>query len=418
MNTHETKKFPECEASNLAHSGNNGGGATLSEIYAPSEAIISTNYTHRKGGIMNAPENTVPTFESIAALADAALVQDDTTTLPQGEDAAEIFSRLPIYTAADALKPQPPIDWVIPNLLSAGSLAFLVGDGGTKKTWLLLDASVCVAAGKQWLGFPVKERQPVLWIDEESGARRWLSRLGDTIRGQFIDRAPPDIPVQAHCMAGFNLTKKNWLDVLHLSITASGARLVIIDAWADIVPGADENDAGDATAVLHTLRSIAETTRCAFLMVHHTNKNGNYRGTTALKAGCDLMLSVTNEGLDKIVIKTEKARDFAPLAFAARANFTPGQFWLSSDDHHPAHTLTERQAFVLKYLYQKDDKTATRSELLAARGREDAGTPKENIGKHIDRAIEQLRNRNLIKNSGRGQYVLTPQGEKAAEKRA
>ena len=56
-------------------------------------------------------------------------------------------TRYVLYQAADALSTQEPIEWIVQDLISAGSLSIVVGEPGSKKTYSMLDLSVAVAAG-------------------------------------------------------------------------------------------------------------------------------------------------------------------------------------------------------------------------------------------------------------------------------
>ncbi len=96
--------------------------------------------------------------------------------------------RFTVYSATDALEPQPPIDWIIESLFSAGSVSAIYGEGGSKKTYAMLDAAVCVAIGAQWLDLATS-KSAVLIVDEESGRRRLSRRLGDVLRGHMADVA-------------------------------------------------------------------------------------------------------------------------------------------------------------------------------------------------------------------------------------
>ncbi len=60
------------------------------------------------------------------------------------------------------------------------------------------------------------------------------------------------------------------------------AKLVIIDALADVMAGGDENSVKDTQPVFMQLRKIAEETGAAILVIHHVNKMGDYRGSTAI----------------------------------------------------------------------------------------------------------------------------------------
>lgn len=276
-----------------------------------------------------------------------------------GESAAILASidqanpnlKAPRYTvqwAAASLQPQPPMAWIVKNLFSAGSVNLIVGEGGSKKTWAMLDCGVCVALGKPWLDFKTNP-VPVLFIDEESGARRFMLRLGDVMRGHFANDTLPFAHVN---LAQFDLSKEDDINEVHNLILQTGAKLVIIDALADMMPGADENAVKDVQPIFLALRGIADKTQSAIIVIHHMNKAGTYRGSTALKGACDLMLMVASRSESvNIDFKTEKARDIEPITFAAVAHFEDGQFWLAaSDPRDKPKIFNKSQTYVLRFL--------------------------------------------------------------------
>ena len=128
-------------------------------------------------------------------------------------------NNIQILTATDALQPQPPINWIVEGLISAGSVNIFYGEGGSKKTYALLDMMVCVSNGEDWIGFKTV-RSNTLIIDEESGRRRILRRLGDTLRGHNADECTP---VHVISLAGFDLGTPAWIAELdaQLIITCS-----------------------------------------------------------------------------------------------------------------------------------------------------------------------------------------------------
>lgn len=147
--------------------------------------------------------------------------------------------------AAYALGNQPPIDWVVENLFSAGSVSLIVGPPGSKKTYSMLSAAVCVATGENWLDFGTRKR-PVLFVDEESGDQRMARRLGDALRGEHADET---IPIEYISLAHFNLLNSSDAILLLDQVLEIGAGFVIIDALADIMPGGDENAVKDVQQV-------------------------------------------------------------------------------------------------------------------------------------------------------------------------
>ena len=255
--------------------------------------------------------------------------------------------RFTLHSAADALTPQPPIEWVVSGLISAGSVSLVVGEGGSKKTWCCLDMAVSVATGQDWLT-RTTTRGAVLVVDEESGNRRLSDRLGKVLRGHG---AGPATPLTYVSLAQFDLTNLNDVNTLDAIIRQINAELVIIDALADVMPGKDENSVKDVQPLFLSLRRVAEATQAAIVIIHHSNKGGDYRGSTAIKGAVDLMLMVKSEP-DSIAIdiKTIKARDTEPVNLAANAYFGNDSFYLTPSTHVNVNKLKKPQEYVILYL--------------------------------------------------------------------
>ena len=258
-------------------------------------------------------------------------------------------ARFSLHSARDALQPQEPVEWVVDKLLSAGSLSLVVGEGGSKKTYAMLDLCVALASGGSWLNFPARA-SPVLVIDEESGNRRLARRLGDTLRGHAAAESTPLFYVS---LAAFDFGSTQDINQLQVLIQQTSARLVLIDALVDVMPGRDENSVQFVQPVFLALRRVAETTRAAIVLIHHSNKAGGYRGSTAIKGAVDLMLQVESQPESALIeFKTEKARDTEPANFTAEAHFEPQSFYLTPGFGFQKNVsrLSKAQEYVIRYL--------------------------------------------------------------------
>lgn len=280
--------------------------------------------------------------------------------------------RWTVKTAADALAPQPPIEYIINNLITAGSVNIFYGEPGSKKTYAMIALAVCVASGLPWIDFGVKPRE-VLIIDEESGERRLLRRLGEALRGEELG---PETRVSFVSLAGFKLDIPNDTELLRTLIESEGAGLVVIDALADIMNG-DENSKQDTQPIFTALRKIAEETNAAIIVIHHSNKAGGYRGSTAIKGAVDLMVQVESEnGKNVITFRSEKARDELPQEWSAVAT------WIKDEEHGDRFILrpcenersvhySKAESYVLRYLEEHGA-----SEKPAIMGAADTCSPK------------------------------------------
>jgi hypothetical protein len=255
--------------------------------------------------------------------------------------------RYVVRTAADALAPQPPIKYILKPLIIPGSVNVWHGHAGSGKTYCLISLGVCVARNLDWVGFKVSPCK-VLIIDEESGERRLNWRLGEVLRGE---ECGPDTPISFVSLAAFKMDDGGDAAILQALIEAEGAGLVIIDALADITDG-DENSKQDVQPVFNALRKIAEATNAAIVVIHHSGKNGEYRGSSAIKGAVDTMVLVESEnGKNVINFTVEKNRDGEPLEWAGVATWIDDRFTLRpSGMKEKLEHFTKAEHYVLGYL--------------------------------------------------------------------
>jgi hypothetical protein len=259
-----------------------------------------------------------------------------------------------IWTGDDALQPQPDPQWPIDGYISAGSLGSLVGDPGGGKTYLIVDACVAVASGQDWLGRKTIP-SPVLVIDEESGDSRLKARIGAVMRARNVS----GIPLFAQCLKGYDLRTYACVFTLKHLIEQLGARLVLIDTLAAVTPGAEENASKDMQPLLMQLRRVAEETGAAIQVIHHTNKNGGYRGSTSILGAVDTMAQVerrTGSGM-MLDIRSIKVRDGAAFTFSASMHFegAPGKhptavYVTPEEPSERPKEWSKGERYVLRYL--------------------------------------------------------------------
>lgn len=260
---------------------------------------------------------------------------------------APVRPRYIIRDAAYALQPRPPINKVVENLLNAGSVSLFFGEPGSKKTSSILSLAVCVALGKPWVGFATQAVK-VLVIDEENGENRIALRLAAAIRGELGDASTQ---IEFISLAGFKLDQPTDVQEIEKLVRERGIGLVIIDALAEIMDG-DENSKQDVQPVLSAIRKIAETTLAAIILIHHSNRNGAYRGSSAIKGSIDLMVQVESDnGSNLVHFRTVKNRDGEALSWYAKATWTEDQFYLTRlDQKEEPKQRPASELYVLDFL--------------------------------------------------------------------
>lgn len=294
----------------------------------------------------------------------------------------------PIRWASEAWEARPPRPFVVADFLGAGDVMCLYGDGGVGKTWIVCDLAVSVADRQPWLGRAVTQ-SPVLVIDEESGERRLLDRLERTMRGHGI-KPGTAVPIAFASYAGWDFREDVDAGRLHQAITETGAGLVIIDALMDVMLGAEENSVKDVSLVFHNLRRVAQATQAAIIVLHHANKAGGYRGSSAIKGSVESLVSVSklNEAGTLLRLESDKLRDGEPFDFGAGLGFdkATNSFRLNlAEVHAKGETFSAAEKYVLRTLKEAG---AAGASMTAITGRADVCTA-ETAKRSVHRLVER-----------------------------
>lgn len=70
--------------------------------------------------------------------------------------------------------------------------------------------------------------------------------------------------------------------------------LLVIDTMARAAVGIEENSAKEVGVFVEACAIIQRELDCGILLVHHTGKDGKYRGSSALFGACDSIINLTN----------------------------------------------------------------------------------------------------------------------------
>jgi len=252
-------------------------------------------------------------------------VADDPSALTMEDAVKEASQDLPLpgqarlFTAWETQYSSPPVsEIVVEGIFDRSTLNLIVGAPGSKKTWAAIDLAVSVASGHEWLGHRTQQ-SPVLFIDAEGSVKRMWDRLGATMRGHAVD---PSIPLYFVPPTFINFTRQSDAEYITKVANALGVKLIIIDALVNVMGGADENNVLSVQPIFDSFRDIATNTGASVVVIHHTNKEGVFRGSSFLSSTVDHMLLVESQPDDPLIrLQTYKARDLAPVLLTARAIF-------------------------------------------------------------------------------------------------
>lgn len=182
-------------------------------------------------------------------------------------------------------KPDRP-SWLIEDLLPAGEVVLIAGDGGSGKSTLMHELAVAIAtpAGSRaaphtWLRRPVDRSRSgmVLFLSMEEPEARFgeraakLDPLGEA-EDVLFERCNDKADLERALKDYSNRTQKT-----------GAPRLVIIDSASKFREGSELNDQ-DVNAFFEPLERFAHQTGATVVVIHHLNKEGRANKETRTAA--------------------------------------------------------------------------------------------------------------------------------------
>jgi energy-coupling factor transporter ATP-binding protein EcfA2 len=226
--------------------------------------------------------------------------------LPE-ESKAEKPARFQVIPAAQFAQSKP-MEWIVKGLLPKAEVGVLYGDSGSGKTFLALDLSGAIARGLDWRGMRTKQGKCAYVCAEGAGGMRGRLKAYAQHSGLALENLPigviPDAP---------NLTQVQDVKDLIRAIKAFGdVSVVVVDTFAQVMAGANENSGEDVGKALAHCRQIHKHTGALVLLVHHSGKNSDKgaRGWSGLRAAADVEIEVQRHD-DARMAKVTKMKDGA-----------------------------------------------------------------------------------------------------------
>jgi replicative DNA helicase len=167
--------------------------------------------------------------------------------------------------------------WLLGGILPQATTALVIADGGVGKTKWLYDLLHCIADGKNWNGFPAT-----------ADSRRVLIYQGDESKHDMLQalnkrgfKPGTEVRNKTGVRFGWNTDA---MPTLYEDAAEFKPAIVMIDSLTFVNRYSlyDENRTEYSRPVLE-LNKFAAETGITVVIIHHTNKNGGSRGTTAVR---------------------------------------------------------------------------------------------------------------------------------------
>lgn len=213
------------------------------------------------------------------------------------------------FLSLDDVESLPPPRWLVPGVLTEGSLAAIYGAPESGKSFLAVDMSMAIAGGIDWHGRQV-EHGGVLYIAAEGAPG-----LGKRFRAWKMDRCAQGRKFDLHLMRDdLNLAaEKDGSVRAFVQAVTEGLgplRLVVIDTLNQTAAGADENSAKDMGRYIASMKRLRDATGATVVVVHHSGKDlsKGMRGSTALLGAMDTTVEVERATDGRSLVATVNRR--------------------------------------------------------------------------------------------------------------
>lgn len=203
---------------------------------------------------------------------------------------------------------RPAPEWLVKDVIPDAELAVIFGEPGSGKTFQALDLAMAVARGVPWRGRRVKQGKTVYICAEGAGGFRNRLRAYLTHHNLKAEDLG-DFRVIAGAPNFMN--KEQALEVARLIRTLGrDVRMVVVDTWAQVTPGANENSGEDMGTALAHCKGIRIATGATVLLITHSGKDASrgVRGWSGLNGAADAVLEVSRFAAGR-VLRITKMKD-------------------------------------------------------------------------------------------------------------
>lgn len=229
-----------------------------------------------------------------------------------------------------------PLTWIVPGVIPEGGCGLLVSAPKVGKTRISIEMALGLATGLKPLGLSISKPVPVGFFSLEDGEYLFSSRLDSGINNTALRRPyhwdghitkelawhPAREMSLFTNFAQVDLSEAGDKQRLYETIVKYDLKLVIIDTLSMAIGKSDVSNSKDMYAILKDIKTIAKTTGCAIMFIHHTRKRVFEKGesiqemvlgSTALHAWSDFIMNLVAPGeetdLLRLGVQTKMGND-------------------------------------------------------------------------------------------------------------
>jgi hypothetical protein len=209
---------------------------------------------------------------------------------------------------------------IIHGIARRGETVNVIAPPKLGKSWLMYYLALCVATGKEWLGFACREGR-VLYLDLELHRETTAHRFMEVAKAIGLPLVKYEQSLDVISLRGCDANLNRIASDLE-AIEPGKYDLCILDAWYRALPaGTSETDNAAVMGLYNLIDSITGRLNCAWLNIHHASKGnqsakeisdvGSGAGAQSRAADTHLILRPHEES--GCVVMEGVLRSFAPM---------------------------------------------------------------------------------------------------------
>lgn len=220
-------------------------------------------------------------------------------------DAENILATWTRYKGNDILKLEPR-RWLAAGWLPLDAVVAVYSPPGVGKSFYALTLGLEIARGGRWCSTRLSSPLPVIYAaaerptDQRDRAEAWSIHHREALPSLFELYDFPRTPM---------LSSSTDVEALCIAVKTTGAKVVIIDTYARMTAGIDENATRETSLMMDALDRIRRATSGGLVIaVHHTPKDPTkgLRGSSAFLGAVDMSILLSKEG-EQIRATVEKS---------------------------------------------------------------------------------------------------------------
>ncbi len=224
---------------------------------------------------------------------------------------------------------EPGGDWLVDGLIERGTRGLVVAPPKTGKSLLFLDMVLCLATGQRFLGArPYSRPVRCAVISREDGPSIVHRRLQQLAAGHGLSALDVDANIRVNTSkqsSQFKIDHEVDLREMAEWLKAERVEFCVLDVFSKL-HSQQENSTDDMVSVMQGFDELARLSGAQVCVIHHTNKTGDVRGSSAIRGWADYVVTLEQDQEDVEVkhlrLQTKQSGAIAPRSI---------RYWQSED---------------------------------------------------------------------------------------